>query len=88
MAVWEDGTDARIEFHARELNLPELGHIVENNVIVSALAEKLSQNYNARILEGVSITGCNHDSGRVVLETGHSISSRLILLAWPRPMFF
>ena len=70
MCVWEDGTSARISFHAQELNLPELGHIVENNVVVSALAEKLAQNYNVRILEGLSITDCRYESERVVLETG------------------
>ena len=68
MRVWEENTEASISFDARELGYRELGYIIENNAVISALAEKLRQNYNVSILEGATITGRQPGRDRVELE--------------------
>lgn len=41
MRIWEDATDAEISFDAASLNEPNLGYVVENQVIQAALWEQL-----------------------------------------------
>ncbi|WP_424946089.1 UbiH/UbiF/VisC/COQ6 family ubiquinone biosynthesis hydroxylase [Candidatus Spongiihabitans sp.] len=69
MRVWEQGSDAAISFDAQALGQPQLGFIIENSVIVSALIEKLRQNYNVSIMEGTSLSQRQIYKDKLVLVT-------------------
>ncbi len=69
MHVWEQGSDAAISFDAQALGQPQLGFIIENSVIVSALIEKLRQNYNVSIMENTSLSQRQIHKDKLVLVT-------------------
>lgn len=45
LTTWEE-TDSKISFHASDLNLPELGYMVENNLVQLGLWEEIKQHSN------------------------------------------
>ncbi|MDR9825102.1 FAD-dependent 2-octaprenylphenol hydroxylase [Vibrio sp. FNV 38] len=49
MEVWERDSFARIEFNAKHLAQPNLGHIVENRVVQLALLDKIKQQANVTL---------------------------------------
>ncbi|CAM3712051.1 FAD-dependent 2-octaprenylphenol hydroxylase [Vibrio aquimaris] len=49
MEVWEQDSFARIEFDAKKLAQPDLGHIVENRVIQLALLDRVKQMQNVSL---------------------------------------
>jgi 2-octaprenylphenol hydroxylase len=55
MSVWDKDSFGRIDFDASTLALDTLGHIVENQALVNALAETLEEQANVSILAPVSI---------------------------------
>ena len=81
MKVWENQSDAKIQFDAESMNLPELGFIIENNVIVLSLIEKLRQNYNVTIFENTRLTETYIEKKFLSLETdkNQSIQCHLLL---------
>src|SRR3990167_9421071 len=50
MTVWDNVGDGKIEFDAREIAEPNLGHVIENKVIVKSLYEKISELKNIHLL--------------------------------------
>jgi 2-polyprenylphenol 6-hydroxylase len=78
MHVWDAGGAGLLHFDAAELGLPELGHIVENNLIQGAAWQALdtvSVYCPARLaaLEPVA------DGYRLMLERGESLQARLVV---------
>lgn len=69
MQVWEDGSDAAISFDAQLFGKPQLGFIIENSVMVSALIEKLRQNYNVSIMQGTTLSQRQVHKDKLVLVT-------------------
>lgn len=55
MSVWDGEGTGRIAFDAAEVNEQELGHIVENRVIVHSLLENLTMSSNVKLLDNVRI---------------------------------
>jgi|TARA_B110000879_G_scaffold110194_2_gene147599 2-octaprenylphenol hydroxylase len=86
MEVWDaDGTGA-IDFSAREIGSSELGHIVENSLILSALHDSLASIENLELVGGVAIEQLilgndNGDKARITTESGTVISASLVVAA-------
>jgi 2-octaprenylphenol hydroxylase len=72
MVVWENGSEASISFSASEMGLPALGYIVQNNVIVGTLADKLRQNYNVSVMENTTLEDCRQEGEGLILSTNNS----------------
>jgi 2-octaprenylphenol hydroxylase len=68
MQVWERKGRGEIHFAAADLGEPDLGHIVENRVVVAALWKALREQPHVDILLGLELTGLREHEGRPVLE--------------------
>lgn len=86
MQVWDaDGTGA-IEFSAAEIGSSELGHIVENSVVLSALHASLAAIENLELVGGsgikqLSVGSTDGDKARITTEAGATISASLVVAA-------
>ena len=69
MKVWEHSTQAEIKFSARDLMVPQLGIIVENNTITAALADKLRKDPNITVLENTCLADRSEYQDRLTLTT-------------------
>ncbi|WP_461481609.1 UbiH/UbiF/VisC/COQ6 family ubiquinone biosynthesis hydroxylase [Porticoccus sp.] len=85
MAVWEADGTGHIEFDCAEVRQPNLGHIVENALIVQALLQRLGQLPNVTLLCPAQVTGLEReaDSQAVIirLADGGSVATRLLAAA-------
>lgn len=80
MQVWEQSSSDALVFDALESGLTELGHIIENNLIVDALWQQLDeveQLCPARIAQ----LETGEDSASVTLDDGRVVTARLIVAA-------
>ncbi len=83
MQVWDaDGTGS-ISFAAAELNQPELGTIVENSLLSSALYRQISEQENLSILAPVQIESLMEEDGstRLTTDSGDTILAKLVIAA-------
>ncbi|MGQ8364756.1 FAD-dependent monooxygenase [Glaciecola sp. 1036] len=55
MQVWDKDGFGQIEFSAQEMQSEHLGHIIENDLIVAALNDKMATMSNIQLLLGVSV---------------------------------
>jgi 2-octaprenylphenol hydroxylase len=84
MQVWEaEGTGA-IDFHAAELDVPVLGHIVENRLLVSSLLARVKSAtditlYNPVSVEALSATAAGAQV--VELAGGQTLGCKLLVAA-------
>lgn len=72
MHVWDgDGTGA-IHFDADEVNRAELGYIVENNLLQTALLHSLQQHRNVQIFSGTAVEqfARDQDSVEIIFQAG------------------
>ncbi|MCW8195422.1 UbiH/UbiF/VisC/COQ6 family ubiquinone biosynthesis hydroxylase [Proteobacteria bacterium 005FR1] len=88
MFVWDGEGTASIEFNSRDLREENLGHIVENSVVLSALLEHLTIYPNVEILRGRRIeqvyNGFAQSGNRrttLVLDDDENIETTLVLAA-------
>jgi 2-octaprenylphenol hydroxylase len=84
MSVWDSHSSARITFDAATAGVPTLGHIVENELVCHRLRERLGQNYNVSLMQGVRVTGFDPDHGgrgAIHLENGESLGCELVVAA-------
>lgn len=56
MDVWDATGNGRIHFHADDIHQPDLGHIIENRVILAALHERMKQIDNVELFAPVNAT--------------------------------
>ena len=82
MVVWEQCGDARIEFNASETSHSRLGTIVENQVLLTALNERLASDpaiirYDNCSLQ--NLTAIGEKSMLVELDNGERISAQLVI---------
>ena len=81
MVVWDESSDARIQFNSYDINHVNLGFIVENRVIQSSLYESLRSSngvhwqFNCK-LENV-VTAENHVE--IILDNGQMIRAGLLI---------
>jgi len=69
MQVWDAGSKGHIEFDSARLAAPYLGHIVENDVLLAALHDRLQAAKNVSLQFATMLRSLDVDEDRVVLET-------------------
>lgn len=81
MFVWDAGSDAKIEFDSAGLGVSHLGSIVENDLIVFALNERLSAMANVKLLHNTGVEDVRHadDGISVKLSTAESLRARVLV---------
>ena len=86
MRVWE-GADAyaagALDFDSADIGEPDLGHIVEDTLLRSVLADRLSGSREARIVIGAEIEAVEANPSEVVvaLKDGGSLRGAVLLAA-------
>lgn len=88
MYVWDGEGTAAIEFNSRELRQNNLGHIVENSVVLSALLNRLSSLPQVTVMRGREVGAIHEgalDSGQprthLLLDNGERVATSLVLAA-------
>ena len=81
MRVWDDGADSDIEFDCRETAEPNLGHIIENNVIQHALLRQLATCESVRVHAPISLTDITQYNDAVEISAGNIRYRARILIA-------
>ena len=72
MTVWDAQGTGEIDFDRADVNLSELGHIVENRAITSALLAKVDASPDISRLQPATLLTCTRlSSSRVLLELEH-----------------
>ena len=83
MTVWDAQGTGQIEFDHTEVNVSELGHIVENRAIVGALLKRLSA-ADITLLSPAVLHSCTRmDSSRIQVELagGDTLDANLLVAA-------
>ena len=60
--MWDACSEAHISFNCDDVAAPRMGYIVENDVIVAALHERLKSFPNIEVLEGVRVEAIQSDN--------------------------
>ncbi len=83
MAVWEADGTGRVTFDAEELGREDIGHIVENSVIVAELLALIDALTNVRLHcpARVADLQAGPDGARVTLEDGRTLAAPLLVAA-------
>lgn len=83
MQVWDGEGTGSIEFDARSVNQPVLGHIVENRLLQIALLHSVAAHRNVQILNPVQVTGFarNAEHIEIVLADGRTLQTALLVAA-------
>lgn len=85
MQVWDADGSGAIDFDAAELQIPELGSIVENSVLNAALWQRLQEIDNLQLIPGAEIAqlrSLDADDAVVLTTTaGDSIRASLVIAA-------
>ena len=80
MQVWDgDGTGA-IHFDADEVNRPELGHIVENNLMQTALLHCVHRHRNVQIFSGSAVEAFTRDAAGIEITLADGVKLHATLL--------
>ncbi len=81
MKVWEKDSFGNIEFDARELIQPNLGYIIENRVIQSALLEQIRSQDNVLFFCPDTCSSMMFGDSEVwlTLESGQAITAKLVV---------
>ncbi|MEH6584470.1 MAG: UbiH/UbiF/VisC/COQ6 family ubiquinone biosynthesis hydroxylase [Halioglobus sp.] len=84
MSVWDAEGTAVLEFDCAEVEVPALGHIVENRVIVSALLDRIGQCDDITMFNPSRLSECSRLTSGVVqltLEEGKVFNTDLLVAA-------
>lgn len=81
MDVWDAEGDGNVRFDAAELGEPDLGHIIENNVIQIAVTQALNSFSSAELYQPDKLVEFSVDDKQVVvtLESGTQLSANLLV---------
>ncbi len=81
MSVWDGTGSGQIDFDCADLGEPNLGHIIENRVILAALLERMARFGNIELLCPAQVTALTRDEGgaSLSLEGGRELCARLIV---------
>ncbi len=63
MRVWDAEGTGSVRFNSRDVQLPNLGHIVENSVVISALRERIESLPNVEVITGFRLESWWRDCG-------------------------
>jgi len=83
MNVWDAEGTGRITFNCQQVQQPNLGHIVENTVLVSTLAEHMQQQSNVEIFCPANVVDyqLQEDAIRLTLDNQSVLSAQLLIAA-------
>ena len=83
MHVWDGDGTGSVDFAAAELDVPALGHIIENRVLTAALAQRLQDSSAVTVLAPARVVGFESQpqGPRLQLADGSEISGRLLVAA-------
>ncbi|MDH5570458.1 MAG: UbiH/UbiF/VisC/COQ6 family ubiquinone biosynthesis hydroxylase [Gammaproteobacteria bacterium] len=83
MQVWDASGEGRIQFDSADIGEADLGHIIENRVIVKALHQRLAQIENVDVLCPARLQSLEFLAQQVNLtqEDGKTFSARLLVAA-------
>lgn len=73
MEVWDSEGPGRIHFHCQEVGEPQLGHIIENSVLQTALFTKIQAAENIEIVAPAELTKIHSHENGVTIETAAGI---------------
>ncbi|MGY8862710.1 MAG: FAD-dependent monooxygenase [Pseudomonadales bacterium] len=81
MRVWEIAGFGDLTFNASQTGVSELGHIVENRLVQLSLWQALEESDNVDVICPASPTTFQRGNSatRIVLDTGQSLSARLVV---------
>jgi 2-octaprenylphenol hydroxylase len=79
MVVWDGEGTGEIVFHADDLQVPQLGHILENRLLVRALLEAIAGQERVEVLDRVQAKAWRQQGkgGTLQLEDGREIHAGL-----------
>ncbi len=82
MQVWDaDGTGA-VHFSAADINQPQLGHIIENSIILEGLYQQLKARSRVSLLAPMSITSIKQTvSVKLGTAEGETLQANLVIAA-------
>lgn len=82
MFVWDGEGTASIHFDSEDIGEPNLGHIVENSVVLRALLASLEGNDQIRLLRGRRVEQLEAgEQQHLILDNGQVIQASLVLAA-------
>lgn len=82
MEVWDGEGTASIHFSAAEVRQDQLGHIVENSVIVTALREQLLNYPQITLIQPAAVIGLHkNETTQIVLSNGTILTTKLLIAA-------
>ena len=81
MRVWDATGKGRVHFDAAEIGEPDLGHIIENRVILAALLARMAEFDNVRLHCPAQVAGMVRDAQgvRLTLADGQTLHARLVV---------
>jgi len=81
MDVWDAESTGRIRFDCSDLQQPNLGHIIESNVMVQALMDRINGIDNVDFICPASIERCDNEGEAITVELnqGRRISTALLI---------
>lgn len=80
MDVWDKDSFGHIQFDCHEMHCEQLGHIVENQALVNALADRVQDQANASVVEGrISRVLWGKEQTILMLENDDVIAARLVV---------
>jgi 2-octaprenylphenol hydroxylase len=81
MDVWDGTGSGSIGFDCADLGEPDLGHIIENRVILAALLERMGEFANVELLCPAKVAGLERDDkiATLTLEDGRTLTARVIV---------
>lgn len=81
MAVWDASGSGHIDFDAADIGEPDLGHIVENSVILEALLERAAAFDNVELIAPAEVARFDYlpDSVVLTLADGGRLTASLIV---------
>jgi 2-octaprenylphenol hydroxylase len=81
MHVWDATGSGSIDFDSGDIGEGNLGHIIENRVILAALLERMAEFGNVELLCPTRVAGLvrHADSAVLTLEDGRSFNARLVV---------
>lgn len=68
MRVWDAEGTGSVRFNSRDVQMPNLGHIVENNVLVAALRARIAELPNVELVSGFRLESWWRDCGHWFLQ--------------------
>lgn len=80
MHVWDGDGTGLIHFDAAEVNRPALGHIVENNLLQTALLQCLARHHNVQIFSPMAVSDFVRGDDYIELQLQNQTRLRAALL--------